>query len=281
MATTRPPTGSRGNRQQPPLSDFFRSTIGTAAVYDHDLHHGDGQDDDPDAAIKAKVEELTGMDAERFNRSMLLAQGKFDAFLQAPPDKRAPILEQITGTELYSRISIQVHKRCKEERIAQERLQEQADALRLLTAEEENEQRQKLADLNHEEAKLKAEAEQFSTALTWLDKVAALRKDLADINTEKITLAAQQQDFAPAAERLARAEQSSVLEGDYAALAALREQQNKDVQAAADLRAKLPELEAALKADDERLQQNAVLLDKSKTEQEQGRLLIRQLRELD
>jgi ATPase involved in DNA repair len=51
------------------------------------------------------------MDFDRFTRSMLLAQGGFAAFLQAAPDDRAPILEQITGTEIYSRISIRVHER--------------------------------------------------------------------------------------------------------------------------------------------------------------------------
>lgn len=55
--------------------------------------------------VALKVEEITGMNFNRFTRSMLLAQGGFAAFLQAPPDERAPILEQITGTEIYSQIS--------------------------------------------------------------------------------------------------------------------------------------------------------------------------------
>ena len=61
------------------------------------------------------IESATGMDFERFTRSMLLAQGGFAAFLQAPPDERAPILEQITGTEIYSRISMKVHQRRTED----------------------------------------------------------------------------------------------------------------------------------------------------------------------
>src|ERR1039457_615365 len=48
-------------------------------------------------AVAKKVEDVTGMDFDRFTRSMLLAQGVFAVFLQATPDKRAPILEQITG----------------------------------------------------------------------------------------------------------------------------------------------------------------------------------------
>ncbi|MEB3733715.1 hypothetical protein ULF88_05220 [Halopseudomonas pachastrellae] len=47
---------------------------------------------------------------------MLLAQGGFDTFLKAEADKRAPILEQITGTDIYSQISIRVHERQREER---------------------------------------------------------------------------------------------------------------------------------------------------------------------
>jgi exonuclease SbcC len=53
--------------------------------------------------VADQIESATGMDFDRFTRSMLLAQGGFAAFLQAAPDDRAPILEQITGTEIYSR----------------------------------------------------------------------------------------------------------------------------------------------------------------------------------
>jgi exonuclease SbcC len=62
------------------------------------------------------IESVTGMDFDRFTRSMLLAQGGFAAFLQASPDERAPILEQITGTEIYTEISKRVHERYREER---------------------------------------------------------------------------------------------------------------------------------------------------------------------
>ncbi len=60
--------------------------------------------------VKAQLIEVTGMDFTRFTRSMLLAQGNFAAFLHASPDEKAPILEQITGTELYSDISKKVHE---------------------------------------------------------------------------------------------------------------------------------------------------------------------------
>jgi len=61
--------------------------------------------------VERQIESVTGMDFERFTRSMLLAQGGFAEFLKASPDDRSPILEQITGTEVYSEISTRVHER--------------------------------------------------------------------------------------------------------------------------------------------------------------------------
>ncbi|MEN6326916.1 MAG: AAA family ATPase, partial [Syntrophomonas sp.] len=72
----------------------------------HELCHADSGEiiESRLREVVGKIETLTGMDYERFTRSMLLAQGGFAAFLQAPSNERAPILEQITGTEIYSRI---------------------------------------------------------------------------------------------------------------------------------------------------------------------------------
>lgn len=60
--------------------------------------------------VAQAVEDATGMNFDRFTRSMLLAQGQFAAFLNADSDQRSPILEQITGTEIYSEISKRVHE---------------------------------------------------------------------------------------------------------------------------------------------------------------------------
>ncbi|HNL06334.1 MAG TPA: hypothetical protein PKH93_02100, partial [Chitinophagales bacterium] len=51
------------------------------------------------------IEERTGLDAQRFLRSVLLAQGQFAAFLKAKPNERAELLEKITGTEIYTELS--------------------------------------------------------------------------------------------------------------------------------------------------------------------------------
>ena len=65
--------------------------------------------------VKKMVEEITGLDSERFCRAVLLAQGSFDAFLNAGKDN-GEILERITGTEIYSRIAEKLKERYSDEK---------------------------------------------------------------------------------------------------------------------------------------------------------------------
>ncbi len=55
--------------------------------------------------VSREVERVTGLDYDRFTRSVLLAQGQFAAFLKARPAERAELLEKITGTAIYSDLS--------------------------------------------------------------------------------------------------------------------------------------------------------------------------------
>jgi exonuclease SbcC len=64
--------------------------------------------------LTAIVERL-GLDFDQFRRSVLLAQGEFSTFLRATGQTRAELLERMTGTELYGRISVAAHRRAKTE----------------------------------------------------------------------------------------------------------------------------------------------------------------------
>jgi len=63
--------------------------------------------------VPLAVQALTGLDFKRFCRSMLLAQGEFDAFLKGDDNERAELLEKMTGTEIYRDISMRVYERAK------------------------------------------------------------------------------------------------------------------------------------------------------------------------
>ncbi len=78
------------------------------------------------------IAELTGLDFNRFTKSMLLAQGGFAAFLNAPPNERAELLEELTGTEVYGQISERVYGRHRHEKQLLEQLHARAAGVELL-----------------------------------------------------------------------------------------------------------------------------------------------------
>ena len=60
-----------------------------------------------------QIEDRLGLSFEEFRRAVLLAQGDFAAFLRAPADERAHLLEKMTGTQLFGALSRATHGRCK------------------------------------------------------------------------------------------------------------------------------------------------------------------------
>lgn len=62
----------------------------------------------------AEIEKLIGLNYDQFTRSVLLAQGDFTAFLKADKDSKASLLEKLTGTEIYSDISIAIFDKCRQ-----------------------------------------------------------------------------------------------------------------------------------------------------------------------
>ena len=57
------------------------------------------------------IETLIGLDFDRFTKSILLAQGAFDAFLKAKERDRSVILEKLSDTTIYREISKRVYER--------------------------------------------------------------------------------------------------------------------------------------------------------------------------
>lgn len=56
---------------------------------------------------------LVGLTYEQFTRTVLLAQNDFATFLKSRESAKAELLEKLTGTEIYSRISREVYTRSK------------------------------------------------------------------------------------------------------------------------------------------------------------------------
>ena len=197
--------------------------------------------------VADQIESATGMDFDRFTRSMLLAQGGFAAFLQAAPDDRAPILEQITGTEIYSEISIRVHERQREEREKLNLLQAETAGIVILEPEQEQEISHTLGTRQKEETDLAAKYSDAGKAIAWLSIIDGLKKEIVNLSDEESKLQVDIEAFKPDRERLKRALSAASLDGVYATLTATRKQQADDKEALKTEEEALPGLESSAK----------------------------------
>lgn len=196
-----------------------------------------------ESSLKGTAEQiitLTGMDFDRFTRSMLLAQGAFSAFLHASADERAPILEQITGSDIYSSISIKVHEYQRGIQEQRNQLISEMAGINLLTSEQEAEYQQAVATGQAQIAQLTQTCKTTEMTIQWLDQLDQLRQDLSDLALEEQQLFQAVADFAPQRQQLQWAQKADTLSAEYARLTSLRDQQTQNQH-------RLPQLQIQLK----------------------------------
>lgn len=105
--------------------------------------------------VKDKIAEITGLNFSRFRKSMMLSQGEFAAFLNAPANDRAQLLEQLTGTQIYGDISKQVFENHKLAEKSLQLNQAKSEGVSLLTEQE-------LSDLHSKESELLKQSNQIT-----------------------------------------------------------------------------------------------------------------------
>lgn len=128
------------------------------------------------------VEEATGLDYERFCRSVMLSQGDFAAFLKASERDRSDLLERITGTEIYTRISIAAFERHKLEQQRLAELEKQLETLEVLGEEAAAAMEEELKEKKKAARAERQALEKARGQLAWLQKV----EELASRKTELI-----------------------------------------------------------------------------------------------
>lgn len=231
--------------------------------------------------VGAVIEEKTGMDFDRFTRSILLAQGGFDTFLKADVEQKSKILEQITGTEIYSEISRRVHERQRDEREKLNILNAETSGIVILEPEQEKEIQDELAAKQKQETELAGKSTETGKAITWLTNIENLKKEILSLTDDAAKLKTDTEAFKPERAKLEQATKAASLDGTYATLTSLRKQQADDQTSLKTDEATLPELESSANTQTEALKAAEQLTLKSKEELKTAGPLIQKIRSLD
>jgi DNA repair protein SbcC/Rad50 len=227
------------------------------------------------------IVQVTGMDFEHFTRAMLLAQGRFAEFLQSNASVRADLLEKITGTDLYSAISIHVHNRNKEEGTTLKVLQAEISGIEVLNEGTEIELRSEQAHAIKERETLNRDAEKNQGAITWLRTIESLNTEIIRFEQEERDLTIEVNAFAPEQDRLDRAQKAVALEGAFATLMEIRTRQADDRKSIEKEKSALPHEKEGLKRHGEELTASQNAKEEAKAVQAALRPVILKTRQLD
>ncbi len=227
------------------------------------------------------VEEKTGMDFERFTRSILLAQGGFDSFLKADDEKKSKILEQITGTKIYSEISIKTFEKKREEEKKLALLKAEISGFSILNEKEEEKILSEIADKTKEKKELENNLSEISKKISWLEEIENIKSEILDNKEERTLFQQKIEDFKPQKTKINKAKKALSLDSIYATLTEIRTQQSQEEEKLKKEIKKLPQLETELKKEENKLKESEIFLLKAKNNLKNELPKIKTTRKID
>ena len=127
--------------------------------------------------VKDYIEELSGLNFSRFNQSMMLAQGGFDAFLKANDNDRSRLLEEMTGTEIYKEISQKIFERHREYKSEIELDESALGSIELLDVEVVQTKTEILDEYKKQKENFDKRETKLKEIALWLNGIAKLEAD--------------------------------------------------------------------------------------------------------
>lgn len=230
---------------------------------------------------KDVIEELTGMDFDRFTRSMLLAQGDFAKFLKASADERAPMLEQITGTGIYSQISQTVFERAKAEDEALQALKSAQEAIAVLSEEEKAAEKKALEEAKTQQKATKETLNRINADITWQTQFEKAAQDKITYTQQKAKAQQALETFAEDLSRLQWAMKAASFDDTYGKLVQLRTSVSENQKQLKNYQQEEPQQIASVKelSDAKNAQEQAV--NESESNLSQLRPILSEVKTLD
>lgn len=140
------------------------------------------------ADTEEQVLAKTGLDYDQFLRSVLLAQGRFAAFLESSEVDRSNLLERLTGTSIYAGLSMRAFETAKAKNEQISRLEEQAGGIEVLQPEARGELQESIDRLTQEKTALAQKRAALEKELQWLRDIAQRENRLQELKEEAARL---------------------------------------------------------------------------------------------
>ena len=179
------------------------------------IYQGENVYAEGNSASAKAAEQLLGMDLEQFLRTVMLAQGRFTAFLESGENDRAMLLENITGTGIYRDISKEVFLRAKNEEEVRRHILDRLNNIQQITPDSREQLLQQSADLEKTLLLLQQERQEYADLCALFDQYTKNTEALHQQQLHEKELFLEEQSFQKDALRLKLAENALECESAY------------------------------------------------------------------
>ncbi|MDR2036645.1 MAG: AAA family ATPase, partial [Bacteroidales bacterium] len=135
-----------------------------------------------------KITEIIGLTFGQFTRAVLLAQNDFSTFLKSKQSEKAELLEKLTGTEVYSRISSVIYQKTSDAKNALSLIQQRIADVKLLSEEELGLFLQEKEKLESEIKPLKEWQSSIEKKQEWIKQELILKDEITDAEKKLNTI---------------------------------------------------------------------------------------------
>lgn len=209
---------------------------------------------------RGAVEQYLGLGYEQFKRTVLLAQGDFAAFLLSDEKNRSAVLERLTDTDIYTRLSKASHVRAKETQEILDRLKFEKNVHQLLLPDEIEDLEMETLAISQSIIETDRQLAALRVQENLLQSIYGLQTSLVKLEEEEKSLLEAQTAFAPEKEKL---RVHRALTPFWPIVERLRDNADSAAKSAAELAATL----AALKNEEEKsVEYQKVIAEKQNTQ---------------
>lgn len=225
---------------------------------------------------KNLIPALVGLTYEEFTRAVLLSQGNFAAFLKAPESEKATILQKLTGTEIYRRISSMIYRRYSTAKQELAHVQALMDGIVPLTKEKLEELDNELKKLEAQNVKNEEMLSRLADEKLWFERLLKLQNDLTEAQLKHEEAIALMQQNRPTAEKLERIDSVQDIRDTYMQRVTVAEQYKADREALAMLKKEMVQAIEALDKANQQTKAAEELVAKAQSEHEQFKPKIKE-----
>lgn len=232
---------------------------------------------------EAFIQKIIGLDYSQFCRSIMLAQGNFNAFLDSNNDERALILERLTGTEKYRKIAQRICEKAKEVKSEYDFILHEKEMLsgKILSEEELSENKSLLEKYELNLKEKKQERELYTELIAWRESLESQKEKLDKLNFQKEEIEQRIKDFETDSVRLSRGKDANECREKYSLLQNSRKDQEKDTLEFETKKSKSEDIKKNLELAEEKFNEKDKELKTQKEEFEIKKRIFDEVREKD